>query len=51
MTTWISSGPTEGTNPKSKTMERQAYGFRDRESFKSRIPEIPGRSYASLGEL
>ena len=38
----------EGTNPKSKTMKRQAYGFRDREFFKLKIPEIPGRRYASV---
>src|SRR5262249_21016880 len=30
----ISTGPLEGTNNKIKTMQRQAYGFRDQEFFK-----------------
>ena len=30
----ISSGPMEGTNNKIKTMNRQAYGFREMEFFK-----------------
>src|SRR5262249_59833106 len=33
----ISTGPLEGTNNKIKTMQRQAYGFRDREFFKLKI--------------
>ena len=33
----ISTGPLEGTNNKIKTMERQAYGFRDLEFFKLKI--------------
>jgi transposase len=34
----ISSGPMEGTNNKIKTMKRQAYGFRDLEFFKLKLP-------------
>ena len=33
----ISTGPIEGTNYKIKTLQRQAYGFRDMEFFKLRI--------------
>lgn len=33
----ISTGPLEGTNNKIKTMQRQAYGFRDQEFFKLKI--------------
>ncbi len=33
----ISTGPLEGTNNKIKTMQRQAYGFRDKEFFKLKI--------------
>ena len=33
----ISTGPLEGTNTKIKLMQRQAYGFRDREFFKLKI--------------
>jgi transposase len=33
----ISTGPLEGTNNKIKTMQRQSYGFRDKEFFKLKI--------------
>jgi len=29
----ISTGPLEGTNNKIRTLQRQAYGYRDREYF------------------
>ena len=36
----ISTGPLEGTNNKIKTMQRQAYGYRDKEFFKLNIFSI-----------
>jgi transposase len=33
----ISTGPLEGTNNKIKTLQRQAYGYRDQEFFRLRI--------------
>ena len=33
----ISTGPLEGTNNKIKTLQRQAYGYRDMEFFKLKI--------------
>lgn len=33
----ISTGPLEGTNNKIKTMQRQAYGYRDREYFRLKL--------------
>ena len=36
-TTDITTGPLEGTNNKIKTMQRQAYGFRDQEFFKLKL--------------
>ena len=36
----ISTGPLEGTNNKIKTMQRQAYGYRDHEFFKLKILAI-----------
>jgi len=45
----ISNGPLEGTNNKIKTMQRQAYGFRDREFFKLRIYAIHEAKYALTG--
>jgi transposase len=41
----ISSGPMEGTNDTIKTMERQAYGLRDRELFKLKILAIHETRY------
>jgi transposase len=45
----ISTGPLEGTNNKIKTMQRQAYGFRDREFFKLKILAIHEAKYALVG--
>jgi transposase len=41
----ISSGPLEGLNNKVKTLNRQAYGFRDMEFFKLRIMGIHEAKY------
>jgi transposase len=45
----ISTGPLEGTNNKIKTMQRQAYGFRDREFLKLKILGIHESKYALVG--
>jgi transposase len=45
----ISTGPLEGTNHKIKTMQRQAYGFRDQEFFKLKIYAIHEAKYALVG--
>jgi transposase len=45
----ISTGPLEGTNNKIKTMQRQAYGFRDHEFFKLKILAIHESKYALVG--
>lgn len=45
----ISTGPLEGTNNKIKTLQRQAYGFRDREFFKLRIYALHESRYALVG--
>jgi len=45
----ISTGPLEGTNNKIKTMQRQAYGFRDREFFKLKIMALHQTRYALVG--
>lgn len=45
----ISTGPLEGTNNKIKTLQRQAYGFRDREYFKLKIYGIHETKYALVG--
>ena len=45
----ISTGPLEGTNNKIKTMQRQAYGYRDEEFFKLRIYSIHLAKYVLLG--
>jgi transposase len=45
----ISTGPLEGTNNKIKTMQRQAYGFRDKEFFKLKILAIHEAKYALVG--
>jgi len=45
----ISTGQLEGTNNKIKTMQRQAYGFRDREFFKLKIFAIHKSRYALIG--
>jgi len=45
----ISTGPLEGTNNKIRTMQRQAYGFRDHAFFKLKILGIHETKYALLG--
>lgn len=45
----LSTGPLEGLNNKSKTMKRQAYGFRDQEFFKLKILGIHETKYALVG--
>ena len=45
----ISTGPLEGTNNKIKTMQRQAYGYRDQEFFKLKIFAIHEATYALVG--
>lgn len=45
----ISTGPLEGVNNKIKTMNRQAYGLRDREFFKLRILGLHQTKYALVG--
>ncbi len=45
----ISTGPLEGTNNKIKTLQRQAYGFRDREFFKLKIFALYESKYALIG--
>ena len=45
----ISTGPLEGTNNKIKTMQRQAYGYRNREFFKLKILALHETRYALVG--
>jgi len=45
----ISTGPLEGTNNKIKTMQRQAYGYRDREFFILKIYALHQAKYALVG--
>jgi transposase len=45
----ISTGPLEGTNNKIKTMQRQAFGFRDHEYFTLRILAAHEAKYALVG--
>ena len=45
----ISTGPLEGTNNKIKTLQRQAYGFRDHEFFKLKILALHEARYALVG--
>ena len=45
----ISTGPLEGTNNKIKTLQRQAYGFRDMEFFKLKIYALHLTRYALVG--
>lgn len=45
----ISTGPLEGTNNKIKTMQRQAYGFRDKEFFTLKIYALHESRYALVG--
>ena len=45
----ISTGPLEGTNNKIKTMQKQAYGFRDMDFFKLKIMALHQTKYALVG--
>ena len=45
----ISTGPLEGTNTKIKAMQRQAYGFRDKEFYKLKILGIHETEFALVG--
>jgi transposase len=45
----ISTGPLEGTNNKIRTMQRQAYGFRDQEFFRLKIYALHEAKYALVG--
>lgn len=45
----ISTGPLEGTNNKIRTMQKQAYGFRDMEFFKLKIYALHEAKYALVG--
>lgn len=45
----ISTGPLEGTNNKIKTLQKQAYGFRDMEFFKLKIQALHETKYALIG--
>jgi transposase len=45
----ISTGPLEGTNNKIKTLQKQAYGFRDLEFFKLKIMAVHLAKYALVG--
>ncbi len=45
----ISTGPLEGTNNKIKTLQKQAYWFRDTEFFKLRIFGFHESKYALVG--
>jgi transposase len=45
----ITTAALEGTNNKIRTMQRQAYGFRDNEFFKLRIYALHETNYALVG--
>ena len=45
----ISTGPLEGTNNKIKTLQKQAYGFRDLFFFKLKILALHETKYALIG--
>ena len=45
----ISTGPLEGTNNKIKTMQRQAYGFRDQDYFRLKIYALHESRYRLVG--
>ena len=45
----ISTGPLEGTNNKIKTLQRQAYGYRDHHYFRLRIYALHEAKYALVG--
>jgi transposase len=45
----ISTGPLEGTNNKIKTLQKQAYGFRDMDFYKLKIYALHETKYALVG--
>jgi transposase len=45
----ITTGPLEGTNNKVKTMQRQAYGYRDQEFFRLKIYALHRSKYKLVG--
>jgi transposase len=45
----ISTGPLEATNNKIKTMQRQAFGYRDQEFFRLKICSLHETKYALVG--
>ncbi len=45
----ISTGPLEGTNNKIKTMQRQAYGYRDKEYFRLKLFALHLSKYKLIG--
>jgi transposase len=45
----ITTGALEGTNNKIKTMQRQAYGYRDQKFFRLKIFALHEANYASVG--
>jgi len=45
----ISTGPLEGTNNKIKTMNRQAYGYRDEEYFKLKLYALHESKFKLIG--
>jgi transposase len=45
----ISTGPLEGTNNKIKTLQKQAYGYRDMDFFKLKIYGLHEAKYALVG--
>ena len=45
----LSTGPLEGTNNKIKTLQKMAYGFRDREFLKLKIKGLHETKYALVG--
>jgi transposase len=46
---FISTGPSETTNSKIRTMQRPAYGFRDHEFFKLKVLALHETRYALFG--
>ena len=45
----ISTGPLEGTNNKTKTMKRQAYGYRDAEYFELKLDALHEAKFSLIG--
>ena len=45
----ISTGPLEGTNNKIKLLQRQAFGYRDKEFFKLRLLGLHQSKHALVG--